>query len=283
MPITQSISISPKALVPNRFSATQYQALIDCPYLFFCKYILKIKKTEIEEDFSASDFGILVHKCLHAFHFEAEGLARNIEISETNRTTLLDLLNTISHQVFASSPFSHSLVNGWLQRWLVNIPSYIDWLIDTSNNWTVLKGEVSLEATVQDKFTLFGQIDRLDINRKSQHYAVIDFKTGTSLPSKKSIMLGEAVQLPFYSLLTPQVEEVKYLDLGSQAKVSEVACIKGDELADTQRKHNERLIALYEQLCSQAELPANGDDSICSYCDYQGICRKSHWIDTENE
>lgn len=278
----KSIAQSPKELVPTHCSATQYQALIDCPYLFFCKYILKVKPIEIEEEFSASDFGILVHKCLHEFHFEAEGQPAKNDISATNRTTLLDDLNTISHQVFASSPFSHSLVNGWLQRWLVNIPSYVDWLIDTGADWSVLKGEVLLETGLNDKLTLFGQIDRLDISSKSQQYALIDYKTGTNIPSKKNIMLGEAVQLPFYSLLNSQVEEVKYLDLGSQEKVSVAAMIKGDELAEMQKNHRDRLTLLFEELCSQADLPANGEENICSYCDYQGLCRKSHWVDTSN-
>lgn len=273
---------APIELLPEKISATQYQALIDCPYLFFCKYVLALKPIKLEEDFSASDFGILVHKCLHKFHFESDGSPRQHEISSTNRAALLDHLNTVSHQVFADSSFSHSLVNAWLQRWLINIPSYIDWLINTSEDWAVFDGEVSIEANLNDKLTLFGQIDRLDISTKNQQYALIDFKTGATIPSKKSIMLGEAVQLPFYSLLNSQVQEAKYLDLGNQAKVSESAIIKGDELSNIQNNHRERLELIFKQLCSQADLPANGDEKTCSYCDYQGICRKSHWSDASS-
>lgn len=268
-----------KDLLPNQWSATRYQSLIDCPYQFYCKYILALKPIEAEEEFSASDFGTLVHQCLHTFHFDREGLPKEHLIELSNRTTLIDSLNTLSHQIFASSTFPRSLVNAWLQRWLINIPGYIDWLIQTNEKWSAWHGEIKSEASIKPEFTLFGQIDRLDVNKHAQNYAVIDYKTGATIPTRKNILLGEAVQLPFYSLLNEKISKVAYLDLGNPPNVNEAAVIKDDELRETQQNHRDRLILLFEQLYNAAELPANGDESACSYCDYEGMCRKSHWTD----
>ena len=40
--------------------------------------------------------------------------------------------------------------------------------------------------------------------------AIVDFKVSSNLPSKKSIMDGAHLQLPFYSLIEPKVELFEY-------------------------------------------------------------------------
>jgi ATP-dependent helicase/nuclease subunit B len=39
---------------------------------------------------------------------------------------------------------------------------------------------------------------------------------------------------------------------------------------------------LYEVLIAAqagAPLPANGDDGICAWCDYRGVCRRDDWVE----
>ncbi|MEM8844857.1 MAG: PD-(D/E)XK nuclease family protein [Pseudomonadota bacterium] len=270
---TQPKAYSACKLVPENISATQYQSLIDCPYQYFAKYILGLKDQEQSEKFEAADFGKLVHQSLYTFHFQ-EHNKESIKFTIDNRDQLIKQLTNVSTSIFNHALFSKSAKQGWFQRWALNIPAYIDWSIERSNEWKPLFGEKKINQQFIDSTNIEGQIDRIDSNQ--QHHSVVDFKTG-SFPSDKSIRHGEAVQLPFYALLDSNISQVEYLDLGKRAITNSKAIISKDELNELKIKNSERLIFLLNSLHNQTELPASGIDSKCRICDYEGLCRKSHW------
>ena len=261
-------------LIPSRISATQYQSLIDCPYQYFAKYVLSLREQESTDDFEASDFGQLVHQSLHEFHF-GEKNKTGCAFNNDNRTNLITQLTITSSELFMRAPFPSTVKEGWLQRWLSNVPAYIDWAIERGQQWKTLRGEASLEVKLDNDLVLYGHVDRIDSDTKN--YAVIDYKTGSSKPSKKKVLNGETVQLPFYALLDKNITQAEYITLGTQGEVKPSALVNNEELEVLKSEHLPRIESLIKQLKDQAPLPANGDDHVCRVCDYQGLCRKSHW------
>ncbi|MDW3094251.1 MAG: PD-(D/E)XK nuclease family protein [Gammaproteobacteria bacterium] len=261
-------------LVPSKISATQYQSLIDCPYQYFAKYVLALSKQESTDEFEASNFGQLVHQSLHEFHF-GEKHKTGITFNNDNRSNLITQLSSISSELFMRAPFPTTVKEGWLQRWLSNVPFYIDWAIERGQQWKTLRGEASLEVKLDNDVILHGHVDRIDSD--TNNYAVIDYKTGSSKPSKKNVLNGETVQLPFYALLDKKITQAEYITLGTQGEVKPSALVSDDELEELKSEHLPRIESLIKRLRNQAPLPANGDNKVCRVCDYQGLCRKSHW------
>ncbi len=266
--------VSPADLIPTRISATQYQSLIDCPYQFFAKYILKLRDQDINEELDASDYGQLVHQSLHEFHFD-EHNKTGCTFSSDNRDHLIEQLTNLSTKVFMRAVFPTTVKEGWLHRWVINIPYYIDWAINRSSEWKIIRGECSMEHKLNAELTLYGQLDRIDSN--NQHHAVVDYKTGSTKASGKKVVNGETVQLPFYALLDDKITQAEYLHLGTQKEVATVAKINENDLDELKKEHATRIEDIFSQIKNNAPLTANGEDSTCSYCDYEGLCRKSHW------
>lgn len=264
----------PSELIPTKISATQYQSLIDCPYQYFAKYVLSLREQDSHDDFEASDFGQLVHLSLQEFHF-GEQYKTGHKFTHNHRDLLITDLSDISKHLFMRASFPSSVKEGWLQRWLSNVPAYIDWAIERGKQWQTLRGEASLEVILNDDITLYGHIDRIDSDMK-QH-AVVDYKTGSTKPSKKKVLNGELVQLPFYALLDKKITQAEYLTLGTQGEANTNALVSGQVLEKLKQDHLPRIENLVDKLKSHSPLPANGEDNVCRVCDFEGLCRKSHW------
>ena len=274
--------IAPGDLLPARISATQYQSIMNCPYQYFVKYILDIKSDRQTDELDNSEFGNLVHQCLHDYHFNKSGNPRfrNIDFSANTRETLIDKLHELSLQIFMRTAYPDAIKEGWLRRWTSNIPSYIDWCISRSQAWRPSDGERTFEEAFTNTIKLHGQIDRVDTNGST--YSIVDYKTGAA-PSKTSVMTGETVQLPFYALLSERINQAEYLELNKQYSAESKTILNEDELDELKSKHQSRLTQLLADLTNNAELPASGEDNVCRYCEYEGFCRKSHWNPTSME
>jgi len=267
--------VSP-TLLPNIYSASSYQQLIDCPYRFYAAQCLQLSAPEqIREALQKSDYGELVHRCLQAFHSEVKGLPQPFSpaLTKDSRQAGIDHLNDIAKQVFATDLEDNALHRVWLERWRNGIPTYIDWQIKHAESWQFYGGECRTElAPTTDQYGLKGRIDRVDTSNNSD--AVIDYKTGTTA-KKSEVMTGESVQLPFYAMLWSRpVSQCKYLELGDKVKET---IIEGDDLANITQDNQQRLNTLHQQLHQGATLPAWGDEGVCQYCEFQGVCRKQSW------
>ena len=278
---TRPSPATPDDLIPTKISATQYQTLIDCPYRYFAKYLLNVKPDDAVDDLDASEFGRLVHQSLYDFHFDQNGESnyRDIEFAVDTRDALINALKEISSKLFMRTSFPDAIKRGWLQRWLNNIPAYIDWTIERSHKWHPQQGEVTLENSLTTSTTLQGQIDRLDTG--DDGVALIDFKTG-AIPTKVSVSQGETVQLPFYALLSDKINQAEYLQLGDADGVKPKVKLNKEELEELGELHRARLAQIQNDLKENAPLAALGTERICRLCDFQGFCRKSHWQTDDN-
>jgi len=278
----------PENLIPKKISASQYQELINCPYLFYAARCLKLDATdEMREALSKADYGERIHQCLEAFHHQVEGLPGPFlsNVSESNRDAAEKLLNDIIKSVFSSDLHDNYEHQAWYSQAKKITPHYINWQITHNKDWSVYKVEKHIikELDINNSsipLKLSGRLDRVDKN--TDGLDVIDYKTG-AISSNKDVESGEQVQLPFYHTLLhdedSHVTQVQYLEVKSD-NVKTRAKLSGDKLDAIAEESADRLREIFSQLHTQANLPAWGDEKTCSRCDMQGICRKQMWQDS---
>ncbi len=277
-------AILPAGRVPNRLSASSCQTLVDCPYQFFARYGLHLgARDAIHEELEKNDYGRRVHVILKAFHFGVPGLAAAWPhpITQSQRDTAIARLNDISKTVFADDIENDYLARAWLQRWQQYIPGYIDWCMARDPQWTPFQGEITLSQNLATRqgfeFEIHGRLDRLDTGAKG--LSIIDYKTGGSA-KENEVLAGEAVQLPFYAMLTDKHVDSACLLQIDGVKPRETAHIKGKALEDLRRQTASRLDQNLDSMLAGQPLVANGIQTTCNYCDTEGLCRKGHWPDS---
>ncbi len=283
----------PANLIPTKISASQYQELINCPYLFYAARCLKLEATdEIRQALSKADYGERIHQCLEAFHHKTDNpelpAPFKVKITEHNRDAATKLLNEIIKKVFSKDLTENHEHQAWYLQAKKIVPHYIDWQIQHQQDWDIYKVEQWIKKELEINNTLKplelkGRLDRIDKN--AEGLEVIDYKTGV-ISSNKDVEAGEQVQLPFYHTLLQDnehtVTQVEYLEVKT-GSVKTKAKLSGGKLNAIAEESVERLKEIFNQLYTQTGLPAWGDEKTCARCNMQGICRKQMWQDlTEN-
>jgi ATP-dependent helicase/nuclease subunit B len=273
---------APLALQPRSWSAHTHQRMIDCPYRFFAADTLGLKpRDEIREALSKSDYGSLIHRVLQAFHSDVRQLPGpwSGSVSGEKREPALALLRRISEAVFADAVLDNFQARSWLHQWLTCLPGYLDWLGERQAHWQLSGVEVKAERHFGEHLRLKGRIDRVD--RDAAALAVVDYKTGIP-PAKDEVARGEAVQLPSYALLLDaDIAQLEYLQFDNAGVAPEI-CASGEALQNLLSQVAQRLGAIELALQQQAGLPAWGDDKVCGYCEFGGLCRRAAWQGEDN-
>jgi ATP-dependent helicase/nuclease subunit B len=225
---------------------------------------------EVSEGIEKRDFGEWVHDILHRFHEQFP------ELSGKSNCVLEQVLNNISLEVFAQALQRDYWARAWLLRWQQSIPAYIEaQLKSEAEGWRYQSGEVPFELPLTDDLQMRGRIDRIDTSVTAAHVVrVVDYKVQSALLLKNKLkQAGEDVQLPFYAHVFEateaafiSIEKDKVLLVGPS---QDVAMLAASNIA--------RLKAVFSQLRSGVRLPANGIDTVCSYCEMSGLCRKAEW------
>jgi len=288
--LTQPIPVIPANLIPQKISASQYQELINCPYLFYAARCLKLEATEeMREALSKADYGERIHKCLEAFHHNIDALPGpfKTKITDNNKEAASKLLNDIIKKVFSADLEDNHEHQAWYAQAKKITPHYIQWQITHNKDWDIYKVESKLTKELdinQNKpLKLTGRLDRIDKNASNLdlNLDVIDYKTGV-ISSNKDVESGEQVQLPFYHTLLQdndnEVSQVEYLEVKSDG-VRTKAKLSGEKLEAIAGESSERLKDIFNQLHNETGLPAWGDEKTCKRCNMQGICRKQMWQD----
>lgn len=269
----------PQELLPKTLSASAYQQLVDCPYQFYAARGLGLAPPEaIREALEKADYGARVHRSLEAFHSGLPALPGPFGkvLTATNRNEAIELLEGIARRVFAADLKDNFLHRDWLQRWLACIPAYIDWQVGREQaQWRVTQAEQELRCEeFLPGLALKGRVDRIDAGPEGT--AIVDYKTG-GIPTLAEVEQGEAVQLPFYALLTAEgAQQVEYLVL-DKGTASSKGTLEGEALSALAAANAQRLRELFTDLHAAHPLPAWGDPATCQYCDMTGICRRSLW------
>lgn len=270
----------PREQLPQTWTASAHQRLLDCPYQFYAADVLKLSELDVvPEELERSHYGERVHRILHAFHHGLPGLPGpwTGPLPAAKRAEAERLLHDITGAVFAPEVQGRFTTRAWLYHWQAMIPAYLDWLQRHYAGGRVAASELKVERTIYidgAPLVLKGRIDRID---ESPHGAVVlDYKTG-QLPDMGAILAGEQTQLPFYTLLLETtVEAAMYVGL-REPPVKTGRDLTGSDLTLLRKLLFDRIVTVASRLSAGAALPAWGDPGTCQRCRYEGLCRKELW------
>jgi ATP-dependent helicase/nuclease subunit B len=276
VPATQQVALHaarrplPQApqLLPARLSASQLEALRQCPYRFFARAVLHLQEPEeLEAALEKRDYGEWLHAVLHQFHLNRHGQSSD--------------LAQLQHAADVQTQ-ERGLDAGELLPYRASfeqfLPAYLHWLGEReAAGWRWTEGETDHAVALPGvpELQLRGRIDRVDEGPSGPQ--VLDYKaiaTGTLETKVKQPL--EDTQLPFYAALLGGGEQVRaaYLSLDdkdapslvehAQVHLSVQALLAG--VADEWRR-----------LQAGAAMPALGEGDVCQTCEARGLCRKDHW------
>lgn len=267
-------------------SVSQLNRYANCPYQFFCSHVLKlVPDEEVSLELDARDHGNLVHGVLQTFWQQyLEGPLPSVEDGQATMEGLLKK----EYQSAGGQP-SASLVRSmrdfvrhdlaWAQKGFR--PKYLEKWFQGLTIQTSL-GSVSIR----------GRIDRIDVSPDGA-YILYDYKTG-SAPQINAMTEGKDVQIAAYLLaaenILPQGRNVgaAYYIIGTRSKKGifheyyhkAIGVSKGKNVLDEEgfAQQNEKfaeILRTHVERILQGRFPIEPASSrICSYCAFQGICRK---------
>ena len=122
---------------------------------------------------------------------------------------------------------------------------------------------------------LYGRIDRIDRNIDDVAGASLyDYKTQSAKVIKDR--LKDDVQLPAYALMHGDAGRAAYVALDDESIVEVAAGNEEHPLAADAEAQGQRLGVVFEAMYAGATLPAHGVDSVCRWCEMEGLCRKAY-------
>ena len=264
-------------LIPDKISASGYNSLIACPYQFFARHILRLNsQDEVIEEMEKRKYGELIHEILASFHEKHTSI-----LSLSDEVAIQDM-KEITDNVFATYIKNNYTSIAWKFRWHNRTAAYIAWSKEwESRGWLFKTAEEKYQRffPLQNgkELQLHGRVDRIDQNKSTGELAVLDYKTQKLKPlADKLAKVGEDMQLAVYAMLINEdVTQAAYVSLDEKSKVEAVISDEGfPELVEVGEK---RLVQIFNDMAEGHVLPANGDNSICQYCEMRGVCRRDYW------
>lgn len=277
---TRPCPVIPQELIPERISASSYQRIINCPYQYFSADGLRLRALEeLSDELRKSDYGERIHLILQTFHNGDKKYGKKFDntVTANNRTEAEKYLSDLSEKIFLTDLENNVLHKSWLYRWKKHIPAYINWQIQHQLDWNIYLSEEKIEVDLDDGLKLYGRLDRIDRHADTKTHAIIDYKTGKTA-RQEDVDTGENVQLSTYALLDVEATTVSYLSVdSSNQKVESKSSLSDEDLQINREENKQRLIELHIQMRDKETLHAWGDNTVCCFCNFSGLCRKAEW------
>ena len=264
-------------MLPQRLSASAFEALRECPYRFFAKVVLRLRVgEELERDLEKRDYGNWLHAVLLRFHLSrSQAAAPGVEV-ERLMTTAKACQNELGLDDAEFLPYAAAFK--------ALAPRYVEWLhARDSQGQRWVHGEYSVKRRPQELegVELEGHIDRIDVlgGDPPAQTVLIDYKTGNANALIAKVREpSEDTQLAFYAALLPQspVRPLRayYLALDSHKGIQS---IEHPGVAASAQKLIEGMASELHRLRAGARLHPLGEGSICEFCEARGLCRRDHW------
>ncbi|NLY20218.1 MAG: hypothetical protein GXZ08_02905 [Tissierellia bacterium] len=186
-----------------KYSANSLQTYYDCPFLFYMKYVMNIEKMDRQyEDQFYRNRGNILHEILQIFYKK-----NSLELNRfhDNLELLTDEINMIADAISSKYDIDTSKNEGRVYLDVINY-SVIGLINEDLNRLADMdfkflpkyyEEEFYYKSKLNSDFNILGRIDRIDSNGEAN--IIIDYKTSSS-PTSSSVMRGEVLQMPIYSL-----------------------------------------------------------------------------------
>ena len=293
--------------MPLSMSPSAYKALRDCPYRYYVRSLLGLRKNKgFDEGFDASLAGQTLHKLLKRFYQvlkTQEHTNPAIKVDQEQRRAWMEKsLFLHSEQEFASLIEGDARVMGTLRDWQKQIPSFVDWQLQREQaGWEYFDGEVKVgfdlpfeDAQGNPKvIRIEGFADRYDVNINNNKLAsVIDYKNQRfERVKERAEHLMDDPQLLIYAraanegaenhkLTGHQVQQAEWVALKADLSKGDQKALRGQEVADMpamMQQFSEQITEDVEQLWAKKPMQAFAPEGVCQYCEARGICRKGIW------
>ena len=291
--------------MPLSMSPSAYKALRDCPYRYYVRSLLGLRRLKgFEEGFDASLAGQTLHKILRNFYHAMKTEAQNPSSSilsdiQLRRAWMKQQLMAISEQVFKRLIEGDARVLGILRDWQKQVPSFIEWQLGREQQgWQFHDAEVKVgfdlpftdQYGIKRQIRIEGYADRFDINSNDKNSAsVIDYKNQNinKVESRAQTVLddpqlliyaraaNESSQLPGRVVNYAQWVALK-ADINKEGDAA-VRSVTIEDMPEAMTQFSEQITGDVQALWSGKTIKAFAPDSICQYCEARGICRKGMW------
>jgi ATP-dependent helicase/nuclease subunit B len=308
-PLREAVTtLSPDIALPTSMSPSAYKALRDCPYRYYVRSILGLRKAkEFEEGFDASLAGQVLHALLKNF-FQAlkteEQKSHSIIASDEDarREWMQEHLTKHSEKEFERLIQGDARVTGTLRDWQKQIPNFVDWQLKReAEGWQYHDAELPVGFMVvltdpdgvQREIEIAGRADRFDVNaNNSTAAAVIDYKNqGITKIKKRAEHLLDDPQLLIYAravnenaiaahLPGRKIEQAEWVSLKADLKKADDKIVRAhpvENMPEAMEQFSDQLNEDLEVLWARKPMKAFAPDSVCQYCEARGICRKGMW------
>jgi len=248
-----------------RLSPSKVDCFLGCKRLYKYRYITNPIPVTENKYFI---IGNTVHKALELFHQK---------LPETKKKDYKKLMVSCFRVAAGTYRILQKERAGWLsQDDLFNMKRMLQGYLRWTNALDKLPKVVSVEKMFKfdlEYTTVSGKADRVD--KVSDGYKVVDYKTGTPLTKKDS---KESVQLPTYGLWIKKTKDLNakvygeyvYVKHMGTKKESYMMEITGEVIAEALEKYT-RVSFLLKNGC---KFTRNRDYKFCRICDYSGYCAK---------
>lgn len=299
-----SARLSPDLPMPLSMSPSAYRALRDCPYRYYVRSLLNLRKLRnFEEGFDASLAGQTLHKVLRNFFDALKSAETQLHLNlkknlAARRSWMVQNLSQTSEQVFKRLIAGDARILGILRDWQKQIPSFVDWQLDReAKGWQFLNAEVQLgfdlffedEAGIEHVMRIEGRADRFDVHISNHEAEAIDYKhQRLEKISLRAQNVLEDPQLLIYARAANESQLIAGHQVNHAAWVALKPEIKNDNLKVARSlavepmpvlitQFNKQLTKDMSQLWSDKPLTAFAPDGVCLYCEARGVCRKGMW------
>ncbi|MBK7228753.1 MAG: PD-(D/E)XK nuclease family protein [Ignavibacteriales bacterium] len=305
----------------KQYSASQLEEYAKCPFQYFAKRILQLEIIEEPtEELESFELGSLVHSILYEFYKTIS--EEQIVIADCNDEVFKQLekiIFTIAEKKIEKLRLNSSFIfyekekilgisgnrkNSMLYKFLEEeskssegyLPEYFELEFGQFNKSQKDETQEMLVGDVKVR----GKIDRVDINKTSNHFKVLDYKLGGKKPTVKDLLNGISLQLPLYLYASKKLIEAELNSnydpaaaiiyslklnnndfgkksvhtLNARKKLSEDDLIKSNE--ELIKICNEVIPAYVNKIVegkfnlSQLE---DRENKVCRFCDFKSICR----------
>jgi RecB family exonuclease len=276
-----------------RFSPSQLETYLSCPFQFFSKYVLGLKvveeRDELDED--ATERGSKLHDLLE--EHERRTLELGDAIPEGDHEAITR--NTLQAQGPAgATDLDLGLWEIERERLIRTFDQYCLQRRAYRGEGAARFGPLKLEFAFGDEgaihpvlvlslggrqVLLRGRIDRVDVaeTEAGRRFRVIDYKSG-SAPAVTDVKQGAMLQLPLYAMAVQRLlfhdDEAALSDLGYWSlRKTGYSPISFAAWEQDQEALVEHVLALVDRLRRGEFVVLSRKDACENYCEYRGVCR----------
>ncbi len=266
--LTQSSTEQFSFNFPTKLSATDIEMLVRCPYSFYAKKILVLRKQASLTDSTAlADFGNFIHAVIDEY-----------SKSYKHNKKLEHLLEIGSH-ILSKSIFPLSTQNSWRAKLIPIAKAFIEFdeqrRITATNTYSEIRGEMTININGLS-IEIMAIADRIEVDDKG-NAIILDYKTG-SIPTKKDVKAGRSPQLIIEALIAlasgfkievKNISQLIYIKIASREPYIKTVTI--DITHSELEEHKKALYSLLEYYITHKIFPSDVD--LLRYNPYKHLAR----------